>query len=177
MVALWAMAETVASSDLSEDATFPIKQNVTHQYHTHPDSFQQMPECKAQNIPVAVAKAILIECSAALASDKTLFSALAIVLFSAACADNADASARELCAACEAAAPVSVCAALSDEMMAAAWLAAAALVLLAAAIMEAALSVAATMLGCAEARALRPARRRAVTRMLIEVENILNLWA
>ena len=122
-------------------------------------------------IPVAVFNAILNECCAALASDKTLFCALAIVLLCAVCAANAEAKTRELCAACEAAAPESVWPATSDEMMAALWRVAAALALLAAAIRDAACLVASAWLGWAEARAVRPATRSAVTRMLIYCEN------
>lgn len=176
-VALCSSWETVASADLSEEAAVPTKEEITRQH------IIRLYRCVSRwmDVPVAVAKAMESECLATLASLNTLFSALAMVLLSAVCADRAECRTALLCAASDAAAPERVWPARSEEMMAAAWLAAAALAALAAAIMEAAWSVAAASARAsmrrsgwswAEARALRPATRRAVTRML----RLTELW-
>lgn len=76
-------------------------------------------------LPVAVAKAAVIEAMACDASDLTDDSAPAIRLYSAEAADLALASAAEFTEACDAAAPESVCAALCEEIASLADLAAA----------------------------------------------------
>lgn len=108
------------------------------------------------NLPVAVATSLLNVAIAVFCTLSTLFSALAMVLIRAVWALNALANAALLTAAWLAASPDRVCDALSAEIFERAEEAAAALARLAAAAIEAACLVA----SWAHAMALRPAKRK-----------------
>ena len=148
------------------DAAWPIEEGRVMVSKSFPSCVQ----CSGFHIPVAVASAIESECACFEASESTLASAEAMVLWSAVIAARSLDFTAKLCEACDAAAPESVWPATCEEMMAALFDAAAAAAALAAAAMEAACAVASgegEVAGEAAARALRPERTKSATRILV----------